>query len=454
MDWNALPQERAATLAAIDAARADGPPATARLTILCLWLAGQASDPLKSYEGPSGDRPLQYVEGVLQFAVLDAAQDAAQKDRPVPDYGDFITYGAHVREDYPRPRDPRQRETAMESEEARRLVGRAVGQIKSMTHVGDRSDRCLESLASLWERGASRADLEPLFKIMWPASEEYLRWGDDTGFKRAQMVKALMHLGEWDQALEIVEATALPDEAALKLRIEGARWLIATARPDLARAMLDRLLAQRDQFPRAHIAYKMRDLAGVFVYLGDEATARKLRPSSQQLWDSVQWESVVALGKYYNQGVADPAALLKLLEQTRSIEPPKSRAAMQYDILEPLLAIEAYDAAWRTLDYIQATLLATPTWGKREHRTDGVVQVLLPYLDKHSARIHQFAAGLLVGTAQSIRDFWDIMFVVSGLRWLIWSWTGSEGIAQIVDFVRRWQANPQWKQADGHAQAT
>jgi hypothetical protein len=224
---------------------------------------------------------------------------------------------------------------------------------------------------------------------------------------------------------------SLSGEDAARVRISAAKWLVATGRGDLALPMLEAVTAQSYQLAEGDLA----QLAEAWVYFGKEASALELHPDPQGIW----WESVVALSKYYHHSITDPAALLVLLEDTRAIEPPKARAARQYGILEPLFAIKAEDAARQTLAYLQDTLLACSAWGKREHRTDGAVQVLLPYLDSHAKLAHDFAAGLMTGTAENVGDFWNIVFVVSGLRWLIQQWAGIEGIGQIVDMLRAWQ---------------
>lgn len=435
MQLDTLPRQPDDILEAIEAARAEGPAALARLAILCMWRAGRDRDPHKCYASPFGEMPLGHLEGVLEHGVLEAAQEG----RPVPSRQDFLTYGASVIEEYPRPHDPRERPQTVSRDVARPWVGAIKKQMDAAPYLGPRAEQCYQGVIDLWARGVGRSDLQPLIdELLNPRHFEV----DTSGFSRMRAAEVLMRVGAWEEAVAFIEQTPITDDAGVRQRMNGVRWLIATGRPDLARPMLETLAAQRDHFPEAKRHDRMRELAQLYVYLGDEATARALRPPLEDDWEVRWWEAVVALSRYYRKGIPETAGLRTQLEQTRDIEPPKVRAARQYDILAVLLAIDARDAAQQALDALQATLLATPVWGKREHRTDGAVQVLLPYLDKYPEMIHAFAAGLLVETAKDVGDFWNIVFVVSGLRWLIWSWVGGAGIQEIVDFVRAWQTAP------------
>ncbi|MBN1284871.1 MAG: hypothetical protein JXB47_05710 [Anaerolineae bacterium] len=435
--FDRLPHRPGDILGAINDARTAGPPAIAQLAILCLWQAGQQANPLESYPGPAGTKPLEHLALTLEGGVLRVIEEeSGDVLASVPNTNHFFTYTTHLpTREYPKPHDPRERAGTVAREVAASWVEAALNEMNALRARGHQWSFCRRAILHLWQRGARVDDLQPLIaKYIDPKSFDGVftsAW--DLTYK----TEVLARVGRWGEAIELIEALPLTQDRAASAYLTTAKWFMATGRPDLARPMLEKSADRRDRLTELDLA----QLAEVWVYLGEEPLGRELHPNLQDVWRRTAWESVVALSKYYHHGATDPAALLALLEGTRATEPPKARAGRQYAILDPLLAIEAEDAVRQTLAYLQDSLLACPVWGKREHRTDGAVQVLLPYLDTYPDLIHDFAAGLMTGTAGHVGDFWNIVFVVSGLRWLIHRWAGTAGIRQIVDTVRAWQTS-------------
>jgi hypothetical protein len=173
-------------------------------------------------------------------------------------------------------------------------------------------------------------------------------------------------------------------------------------------------------------------LQGVFIRLNQEAIAQPASSASFRAFSPQQPQAEPA----------GPTELLMRLPATISLEPPKYRASVQTGILHGLLVQTAFEDAWKTLPYIQESLLAIPPWSKLEQRTGDVIALLWPYLDEQAISIYPFVSGLLVSKANQSdgpETIWPMVHLISGMAEVIQRWSGQTEWRWFERCVRQWQ---------------
>lgn len=420
MDWDKRPRTPADMQTAIEQARAEGPTGIARWALLGLWLVGQTDDPRLTYEGPEGVRPLPYLHVIIKEVLKDKAPE-------------FVTYSSnfHLRQKFPPPGPRQQPHTRLGAARAARLIQKAWENAPEDVSTSARAYRLGQSFTELWQRGVSRQQLQPIFDFLsQAAADPAARW---------YALESLLQIGEWQAVEPWLETLFVPTEEAVKLRIRLAPSLIRINQPERARACLETAWADRTALREDRRRIWLDDFARGWAYLGEVQRARAiLRDLDDNLSAQIGVEGILALRDHDQGRPVDPRPLLDFLEQTARIETPKHRAHEQTCILETLLAVGAYEAAWQALDVVRATLLVTPLWVKYELRAINVSAVLWPYLADHTPRIYPYAAALLAHGIES-RDSWRMTHTVNALLWLIRGWCGDDGLKGMADFIAAWQ---------------
>ena len=264
---------------------------------------------------------------------------------------------------------------------------------------------------------------------------------------------ALLLAGEDRTARAQLEAVPVFESGGTHTLIECARTWIEIGRSKQARQLLDRLQKQLESPPETHswserqplksfpVERMRHEIADCYAYLGEAPRARNLI-SSALLEVKLRIECLLAWQRYFAGQQPDVSPIMALLRKTRQLEPPKHRAAVQIGVLKCLLACAAYEAAWQTLRLLQATLIATPLWGKLEFRVNDAAGVLQPHLKDHTAVIYPFARDLLTAKAQDTSQdssLWALVHVISGLGWLILGWAAPTEVDGLIDFLVSWR---------------
>lgn len=410
-----LPQGSAEIRAALEAARKAGPPASAQLAGLCLWRVSQDDSPHTSYTGPDGVLPLLYLVDQLEFQKCD--------DRPSFVTGSFLGDLIH---NFPKPAVPCPPTSTIADSEADGQVRAAIATAQKAAFPIRRNHLLCESLVEFARRGFNPQQLQPLRQAM------IAQWSPDTD-SFGDGPKALLRVGEHLAALQLLAAIPIDSETGVHVWPACAKILVRVGQPAEARRLLDRVWAQRQRIPSDRITL----LAEGYAYLGEAETARQL-VTSASVETHLAIECLVALEKHWHGDRPSLGQILRYLQQTPNLEPPKHRAHLQTAVLRLLLHFEQRDRAWEVLPLIRESLLAIPLWSKLEYRTYELAGTLLPYCDQYSAVIYPLAADLLISKSEK-RELWPMVHMVSGLGKLIIRWAGQESVSSLLEFLKSWQ---------------
>ena len=466
-DLQALPAPGLSTVKALFLASREGPQAAARLAILALWHIGHVDS--SGYRGPEDLPPLDYLLSILDLA-------RRSEDHPLRTSGHWDWPKEHPK--------PKRWPPACELTEAEAADGVAQILGKLREPIAIRRFLLLsEGLDDLAIQGAPKSQLRPLIQHVVDMAKM-------PSMRPDRAVKALVRAGEVETALAIVRGTPLSERHWPTT--ECTKALVEIGRSDEAHALLEQFCRDSPLFPdkswqepdraesasasrgpgtkgstpsrrlsdlvlrfgtgllalgrkalttsptQSRNAYKVAEIATAFANTGDASTARRLIESGS-LSHRLSVEEMICWRSYLTGSAVDLSPLLQLFAETRGIDWAKARAIEQIGVLDLLLEMGEFDAAWRVAATVCDTLLAIPVFGKFEYRTNRLAAALWRHADDHADRVYAIASRLLVRAARERgpKDgIWVVVHAITGMVSLLHRWIGVDGLREIEVFVK------------------